>query len=541
MSLLAFLLVGCNRTPEIPAAGAPVLHRLTEVQLNNSIAMLLPGSSVSQLDLPQDLAVGAFDNNAEVRPATPYLVETLQRSLIDVAAEAMDDPGDWLHCSSDGGADPEQCGISTLSQLTARAFRRPLTDEETRWITDQFSAWNAELGFSAAMQLSLQLILQSPDFLYLVEVGERTRRGRTQLTDWEVASRLSFFLWDAMPDSTLFQAAAEGRLSDPESVRTAAIRMLSDERAKAALVEFHAQWLDLDRIEDIDPDESLIYNEETDVELDLTIFRLSMAREFELYILGVLGGPGTLDALLTSRDTWASEELAAIYGAQLDTSRGIDYLEYVGGIDGYAYTMYPARLPDQQRAGYLTSAAFLSGHAHALQPSPVLRGVFVQERLLCLPPTPPPDDVPPLEETEAVDSQTNRERYAAHTENPACASCHVSIDGIGFTFENYDALGAWRDTDNGQPVDASGELLKSDVDGPLADAIDLTASLAASRQVHDCATLQWFRYAMHRSETDADAAAIAALQERFVASGGDIMNLLVDFVSSEAFLTRTEP
>jgi hypothetical protein len=198
-----------------------------------------------------------------------------------------------------------------------------------------------------------------------------------------------------------------------------------------------------------------------------------------------------------------------------------------------------AALP-AERAGVLTRGAFLAGTSHPMHASPVLRGVYVRERLLCLPPLSPPDAVPAIGAT-TQDWTTNRERYAQHTADVTCAGCHVAIDGTGFVFENYDGVGAWRDLDNGQPVDASGELIGTDRDGPLADAIDLTETLAGSRQVHDCATTQLFRYAMHRTESEVDADTLEALREEFWQDDGTLTGLVLDLVTSDAFLTRRLP
>lgn len=233
-----------------------------------------------------------------------------------------------------------------------------------------------------------------------------------------------------------------------------------------------------------------------------------------------------------------SEATAEIYGVEPSDADPTTFLYDLGQVGEYVEVdVVPVELPADRRAGILTQGAFLAGHSHAQQPSPVLRGVFLRERLLCVPPTLPPDDVPPLEASDSSDWVTNRDRYAAHTDNPACASCHVAIDGAGFPFENYDSLGAWRDTDNGAPVDSSGELSGTDSDGPVADAVALVETLAASRDVYDCAVMQVYRYGMHRSETGADRAALSALQQNFWANGGVIPDLLVDFVTSDAFLT----
>ncbi|TPV96854.1 MAG: DUF1592 domain-containing protein [Myxococcales bacterium FL481] len=523
-----------------------VLHRLTEKQINHALRDLFLVSKLDRLRLPRDIPVNGFENNALTRDATPFLVESLQRGVQDLVAAQLESPGKWLHCSRDGGDDPRGCGHATLRQFAPRAFRRPLAAEEEAWLLERFDAWLAAHDFRTAIQLAVQTVLLSPDFLYLVEVGDtaRARDGRVPLTGWELASRLSFLLWNSMPDAELFAAAAQGRLDTRADVRREARRLMQDPRAEAAIVEFHRQWLAFDEIERItvDPD---VYFPELDDEEEvggiMTQYRLSLTVEFKRFIASTILGPqGTVQDLLTSRDAWVSRTTAEVYGASYDSSQGEVFRGRIGGIDEYEIVMYPGQLPEGERAGVLTSAAFLASHAHPGFPSPVLRGVFIRDRLLCAPPPAPPDDVPPIEETENEEPQTNRDRYEAHVANPACAGCHVAIDGVGFPFEHYDSVGAYRTQDNGHPVDASGELVGTDVDGPVSGAVDLAERLAVSRTVHDCVVKQWWRFANHRNEEPEDDAALDRLADSFWHSGGVVPELLVDLVSDDTFRTRLE-
>ncbi|MEL6347227.1 MAG: DUF1592 domain-containing protein [Myxococcota bacterium] len=551
--ILMISLLGCKEEPAkvVPGGARPVLHRLTEPQLNLALQDLFPDVDVPFVDVPQDIAVNGFDNNALTRDATPFLVESLQRDLTAVTAAATDSAV-LLQCAPGGGDDPQGCGRASLEKILQRAWRRPATADEVQWIQGLFDGWYGEVGFEHALQLSLLVILQSPDFLYLVERGSDVRiaGGTRRLSDWEIASRLSFFLWNTMPDEALFAAAQRGELSDPETVREQARRMLQDARGRAAVMEFSKQWLGYSYIQEIDPDPEMFFSEFADdddgVGGNVAYLRGTFQAEFELFVESTLFGQGTLDALLTSRQGYVSPASAQLYGVDIDAARNGDTEEifYVANAtlnEGVYVEMTPVQLPSDQRAGILTQGAFLAGHSHARQPSPVLRGVFLRDRLLCEPPLLPPDDIPPLEDDEThSDWTTNRERFAAHTNNPACSGCHIAIDGAGFPFENYDALGAWRDTDNGAPVDASGQLVGTDVDIPVQDAIELIEALAGSRRVYDCAVTNIYRYGMHRTETDQDNDAITALQQNFWNNGGVIPELLVDFVSSNAFLTMPD-
>jgi hypothetical protein len=180
---------------------------------------------------------------------------------------------------------------------------------------------------------------------------------------------------------------------------------------------------------------------------------------------------------------------------------------------------------------------FLIAKAGPQQPAPVLRGVTIIDRLLCTE-LHPPGDVPPLELTDSLEPKTNREKYEIHKQSEACAACHKSIDGIGLTFENYDSMGRWRDLDNGYPVDATGELLNTDQDGPVNNAVELMQKMGSSRTVHDCYTRQWFTYAFGRNVTSDDAPTLLALQEGFWQSGGDIISLVVNIAGSYSFRHR---
>lgn len=536
---------GVDQKPqEQPKSAAPaVLHRLTEDQLNNSLQALFFDASLSRIRLPPDIPMHGFDNNAEMRNASPYLVESFQRSMLTLSAELMEEPGAWLRCDVAEGT--SECGHLTLKQVASRAFRRPLRQDEENWILGQFDHWSAESDFSTALQLCLQLILQSPSFLYLIEEGDHSGKNGNilPLTDWEIAARMSFFLWDSMPDNELFEAASQGMLRNRQEIQRQARRMIKDARAHKMVIAFHEQWLARDRVDDADFPEDYFYDlgDEEDFGGFDTELRLVAEEEFKRFIQQSVFGEGTLEALLTSRRTWVSPFTALLYGVDIDDAVGESVrIERYVGIDFHEFDLHPVELPAEQRSGFLTSLTFLAGHAHPLNPSPILRGVFIRERLLCMAPGSPPDDVPPIEEVDESTVQTNRDRYAVHSTNPACSGCHKSIDGAGFPFESYDSLGSYRTMDNGYPVDSSGWLVGTDVDGEFSNAIEMIQALATSRRAHDCAVKNWYRYAMHRSISSDDQAGLKKLQDEFWEDGGIIPNLLVNLVSSDAFMNRME-
>jgi hypothetical protein len=371
----------------------------------------------------------------------------------------------------------------------------------------------ADGGFRLGIEMVIQLALQSPHFLYRVELGEPIDGDGEiiALDDWEIASRLSYLIWGSMPDDTLFAAAAAGALSTPADIETQARRMLDDPRAHQVIENFHQQWLDYDRIKSagkdgtLFPDYSPIIGE---------LMRLETA-SFVDHV--VFGDAGDLATLLTAPYSFMNADLAAFYG--VSGPSGADF-ELTGG--------------DAPRSGLLSIGALMTLNAHSNQTSPVHRGKLVREQLLCDIMPPPPDDVM-ITVPEPDPNSTARERFAQHSADPACSGCHELLDPIGFGFENYDAVGRYRTMEAGQPIDASGAIIQSDVDGAFNGVVDLGQKLAQSEDVMACYTQQWFRYGYGRGESKQDACTMQALVADMVASGGDIRELVVALTRTVSF------
>ncbi|MDC0722459.1 DUF1592 domain-containing protein [Nannocystis bainbridge] len=500
--------------------GPAPLRRLTHSQYNNTVRDLFPGVTLPLQTIAVDPKVNGFENNADVQTPSALLIEQYQRAALEVTKAAWASPEAFLPCAADGGGEPQQCGHTFLLDLGARAFRRPLTADEEAAFLGFFDQQLAETNFTVALQLTVQAVLQSPAFLYFLEFGGEPIEGgeAVALTGHELAARLSYFLWDSMPDAQLLAAATAGDLDTVEGLAAEALRMLDDGKARGALVNFHRQWFDFDGVALINPDPATYptYTPE---------LRTAMRAELDRFVESTLfDGPGTFASLLTSTATDVEATLAALYGVDAPPPG-----EWA-----------PVSLDPGERSGILTRAGFLARTAHAVHPSPVKRGVFVLARLLCVPPAPPPANVNtnPPDEGEPGQPKTNRERYAKHTAQADCASCHVTIDGVGFGFENYDALGRWRDLDNGEPVDASGALIGTDVDGSFDGAIELSQKLATSTQAHDCVVSQVYRYALGRGTTAADLCSLGDLRAQFAEASGDVHALLLAVVTSDAFRTR---
>lgn len=530
------LLAGCrapmvdvSEPPMVEAAPA-VLHRLTQTQLDLTLQDLFDDETVPSVSLPAEQPIDGF-TNAETQAATPYLVEALWSGVSAVATHVVVDGGTFDPCEADADA---ACGVDALRQLATRAWRRPLEDAEASWLGETFETWHGEVGMYEALRQGVALVLLSPDFLYLLERGT--------LDDHERAARLSYLLWDRMPDDALRAAADAGALSTAADVEAQAIRMLDDARSRVAMGRFYAEWLGAAALDPVtwsleqfapslDPESFAFYQawQEDGALVDLseaemrwrftqTRLKEAMRHEVDVVVDEVRRGTGTLEELLTTSVGVPHDGLDVLYGVP--------------------ESIAPRALDPIERPGILTRAAVLAAHSGPEQPSPVLRGAFLTERLRCRPPEPAPATVPALEEASAgAVWTTNRERYEAALAPGACAGCHASFTPVGYTLEGYDAMGRWRIEDAGVPVDSVAEV---DGLGTLADGVELMQALAASREVHDCVATQFFRFAARRTEHDADAEVLNTMRERLWTHGGHLREMVLAYVTSPAFLTRAE-
>jgi Protein of unknown function (DUF1592)/Protein of unknown function (DUF1588)/Protein of unknown function (DUF1595)/Protein of unknown function (DUF1585)/Protein of unknown function (DUF1587) len=502
---------------EAPSAGVTELRRLTAVQYENSVRDLLGYSGEATLGFSPDERVGPFLSNVGA-PVSEVQVEQYMDAAEEIATWSIENVAALLPCDPSVVGEDE-CATAFIAEFAPRAYRRPLDAAELTRLQQVYADGKAEADFANGIRLVVQAALQSPWFLYHMEFGAAgTNDGElVALTDHELAARLSYFVWNSMPDDTLFTAAGAGELATTQGLQAQVDRMLADPRARDTIAAFHLQWLGVDAID------SLEKNPDTFPGFTPAL-ALAMRAEtaaFATHI--VLDGDGLFDTLLTADFTLTEDpDLLALYGVTLPPG-------HVAGD--------PVPLPADRRMGLLTQASVLARHAHVNQTSPVHRGRLVRENLLCQPlPAPPPDvdNVPPTPDPDA----TTRERFEQHRADPSCAGCHSLIDPIGFTFEHYDGMGAWRDLEAGKAVDASGELISTDVDGPIDGVLELANKLAQSDDVKRCVTRQWFRFATGRNEAPEDVCTNDALDTTFVESGGDIHVLIRDLVSSDSFRHR---
>jgi hypothetical protein len=500
-----------------PSVGMASLRRLTRSQYDNTIRDLLGITGNPSEQLAPDEKVGAFYSNATA-PVSELLAEQYMRAAEELAETAIADLDALVPCDP-AVDDHAACGQVFVDAFGTRAFRRPLTPEERTALLGLFELGRTEVGFSEGIRLVVQAALQSPQFLYHLELGlpDAAAGDVAALDNFELASRLSYFLWDSMPDDELLQAAIAGDLESPDALRAHAERMLEDPRAADAIASFHRQWLHLDGLAGLEknPDAYPTFD---------PALREAMAQETTRFADWVIrSDDGRLETLLTASYSFLDGPLFGLYGVTMPA--------------GHDPTL-PVDLDPTQRAGLLTHASVLATHAHADQSSPVHRGKLVRENFLCTPLAPPPPEVdvvpPPLDP-----NATTRERFDQHRSDPACAGCHDLIDPLGFGFEHYDGIGAWRATDAGKPVDASGEVLGTDdIDGPFDGAPELAQMLAESEQVRTCVAEQWFGFAFGRLPAEEDDCSMDTMAQAFAESDHDIRELLLAIVTTDSFRHR---
>jgi len=493
------------------AAAAP-LRLLTTTEVDRSVGDLLEVQGAAGARLPAEPTVHGFEGFAETVGVSQLQADGYMRASEDASAQI-----DWAGVlSCDEASDDLACAQALIDDVGERAFRRPLLPTERDVFVDLFELMEAEQGFDVGVASVVEAMLQSPQFLYRIELGEPDSYGLVAaLTSYELASRLSYLLWASTPDDALLAAAADGSLSREAVLEEHVDRMLADPRARDVVGRFVEQWTGIGNVES-DLKDALAYPSwSPELAHDLR----EETRRFSVDV--VFDGEGTLQELLTADYTVANLTVADHYGLEGSTS-----LEQWERLD----------LPADQRSGLLTQPSFLAHAAHSNQTSPVHRGLFVFEQLFCGVQPQPPDvlntTLPALD-----DDMSTRERFARHTQDPLCADCHSVMDPIGFGFENYDAVGLWRETEgDGIPVSGSGVLTYSSQQGPFDGAVELSAIVAAAPEVRACFVDQWFRVSAGRDATDADDCALQTLDEAF--KDGDILELIRAIPTTQTFRTR---
>lgn len=496
-----------------PQVGPERIHRLTPEEYRSTLRALLSDDALApELDADRE----------------PIATLDAVRKWYVAADAAVTAPAKQLSAYGSCDATDAACATTLYQAFAERAFRRPLKDDEKAWLARSWAALPAAASVALKLETMSELILQAPQFLYFYPEGKAVA-ALTALDGYARAERLSYFLWDSLPDATLLAAAAQGALDSPVGVREQANRMLSDARAKPVLRSFLARWLELDGATilpglAVTPKDDQLYPG-----FD-AVLRASMRKEIESFMDYVMfEKDGSLEVLFSGTRAYVNGPLAEIYGIRGPASA-----------DEWAWV----ELNPAQRAGMLTRAGFLAVHANQTATSPIRRGVYLLRDVLCYALPPPPANVnnTPVEVTDddkAGGVTTVRQATMKRTGSPTCAACHTSINELGFAFEHYDAIGRWQDTEvgTGGSIDATATLSHAGdgVDGPVNGALELSAKLAKSPEVARCASEKWFEVALRRSPVALDACSIQTIRGK-VAQTPSIRELLLAVVESDAFL-----
>jgi len=502
--------------PQVPRAP---LRRLIRFEYNNTVRDLLHVANKPADALPGEEAGSGFGNDADALGVSRLLIDGY-RSVAEQIAN--DRTADAATLTATVGCDvtvmPEaECSAQFLKTFLGQALRRPATAEDLATYTTTFQK-GREIGgdFATGVRAVIARVLQSPQFLYRVELGEvvDAATGLGRPTAYEMASRLSYLLWGSMPDAALMSAAEQGNLSTAAGIEAQAQRLLADGRAHDVVRYFHGMWLGtlgldhLERNADFYPKYragmGALFRQETEQFLEDVVWK----------------GSGDVAGIFSAAYTFVNGTLAEYYG--------------IAGVTGDAFQK--VSLDASRRAGLLTQASILSLTTPGSRTDPVVRGKWVYTKLLCGAIGDPPPNVPKLPDPSP--GLTVRDRLAVHRQVEPCATCHRLMDPIGFGFEHFDGAGLWRDQDNELPVDDSGELSTTDVAGTFHGLVELGQKLAQSSDVRNCFVGHWLTYAYGRSEGPQDSCTRSELENVFAQSKGNIQALLLALTKTDAFLYR---
>jgi hypothetical protein len=508
--------------PLLDSPGKLPLRRLTREEYRNTIRDLFGGDILSPgADFPVDATgdSGFYTPGSVSSLEVSYLMEGGENVGNQIAARIP-----RLTPCDPTAVGEEACARQFVISFGRRTYRRPLQQDEVETLVSFFKQAKTTLqySFNDSVRVVVQAMLQSPNFLYHHESAAPPvlEGGLVKFDSHRMASRLSYFLWTSMPDDALFAAADAGRLQAVADIEREARRMLKSSKFRDALASFHFQWLGISELAGVSKDPKLF------PKFGPTLTS-AMQRETLEFVADTISSDGRLATLLTATHSFINSDLASLYG--ITPSQGASARQ----------DLFPrVSLDPAQRSGLLTQASFLALGATSVNPLPPLRGLRILERFLCRTVPPPPDDVPDAPAPQAT--VTNRERFEEHAKNGCAAACHGLIDPLGYAFENYDAVGAYRHLDGGKEVNASGTLqLASDGQPvPFKNAIELSRILSENDEVRRCVGTQWLRFALGREDVPGDAASFAQAFAPFVASGADIREFLVQLTKGRSFLYR---
>jgi hypothetical protein len=499
-----------------PSPGAAPIRRLTRFEYNNTVRDLLNDTTKPGDRLPPELKGNGFSNDAASLTTSRVLVDAYREVAVTLSRQATQDPAALAKLTTcDVAAQGEEaCARAFISDFGRKAFRRPLSDAESTAFYGVYVAGKEATTHADGLKAVIEMALQSPQFLYRVELGTPLAgQAVARPTSAEMAARLSYLLWGSMPDARLLDVAAQSQLETAEQVRTQAELMLQDPKARDVVRYFTSTLYGIGGLDGLERNADLFPTFTPSLG---PLFR----QETERFIEDVVwNGAGDFATLFNSPATFVNGPLAAFYG--------------LAGVTGDAFVKVD-RDPTR-RLGILSHASILASTTPGSRNNPVVRGKFIFEELFCGHVPSPPVGLN-VTEPPADPTRTTRERFTVHRDMDACRGCHSMLDPIGFGLENFDGVGLWRDTENGKPIDASGEIPEVDVAGPFLGPVELAQKVASSQDARDCFAQKWLSFAYGRVPGEQDSCSLSQLETAFRESGGNVKALLLAATQTDAFL-----
>jgi hypothetical protein len=500
--------------------GTKALQRLSQVEYNNSVRDLVGTALTPASDFPTDETSNNFDNIVDVLSISPSLMQQYVAAAValgdEVAASATDASkknGQYLRvapCAADAKAG-EACLKQAAGSFALRAWRRPPSAQEVDQLVGIAQSAGGDLPSQVGALVSAALT--SPYFLFRVEFDNANEPSQAHaLNGYELATRLSYFVWRSTPDDALLASAKAGTLVDDEELTSQLSRMLADDKAQSLVQNFAERWLLINKLAEVQPDAATFPAFNAQV-------RASMLAETDMFVKDFVLGDQPLDKMLTADYTYVDDTMAAYYGMPAPGSK----------------TPVKTSLPSgSNRVGLLTQGTILTVGSTSATTSPIRRGKLIIAQLLCAAPPPPPANIPALP-SESGTNMTLRQALAQHTANPSCSACHVNMDDLGFAFEGFDGAGKSRTSDNNSPIDATGKYFQTQsFNGPN----ELVPLLANDPRLSTCPSQLLFGYAMGRTTTSGDKTVLAGLAQDFSAQKLSLKGLMRSIVLSAPFRSR---
>jgi hypothetical protein len=500
--------------------GKPRVWRLTHSQLRNTLVDGLGFAPPTIDTLPSETRLDGFANQSGKLTVSPLLADYYLRASEELATNVLGRSTEFLKCPMTA-LGTGTCLGDFIKLVGAKMWRRPLLDTEVAKLNTLYTktvptAGGPEVG----VKNIVQALFMSPNFLYRTEVGNTTQVGQvTYLTDYELASALSYMFWDSPPDKTLYDLAAGEKLHDKNVLLQQAQRLWATKKTPVAMNVFLQQWLQIEELMGADKDAMAypIYNKMVAADL------LEESRMFLNSVVFDAGGDKSFKTLFTANYGFLNARTAPVYGATSPSA-----------------TLVKTNLNPNERRGLLTLGAFMAAHADGDDTGVVSRGRYFREEILCdhVPPPDPKDAV--FDPMKITPDMTNRERLNAHTTTPVCHACHQLFDGLGFAMENYDPIGHYRTMDKGKMIDPTGTIpLPSDgTELKFNNFIDLVDKLAQTKDLYSCFSSQYLSYATGRGINEISACERKLVTDEFVKSDYKMDTLVMSVVGSPSFMAR---